>query len=150
MNSEERLKGLLHVLVVFGCLFAAATLMAMFFPYFVRRSVEARRTASHVQLENFKTALGAFRNDCGRFPSTSEGLAALTNCPVGILEKDWRGPYLERIAKDSWGQPYVYRCPGTHSTNGFDIYSCGPDGMSETAGEDADDIAIWPRRQDSR
>jgi general secretion pathway protein G len=91
-------------------------------------------------------ALDALRDDCGRFPTTEEGLAALCIRPAAIGETKWRGPYLSPpIPLDPWGHAYVYRCPGVHNTNGFDIYSCGPDGVSKSGGEDADDITNWPK-----
>jgi general secretion pathway protein G len=96
----------------------------------------------------FKTALDAFQKDCGRFPSNAEGLIALTTRPTDLTEGQWHGPYLDAaIPKDPWGQDYVCRSPGIHNTNGFDICSCGPDGVSTSGGEDADDIANWPKRR---
>jgi hypothetical protein len=38
---------------------------------------------------------------------------------------------------------YVYLCPGIHNTNGFDLYSCGFDGISKSGGNDLDDINNW-------
>jgi hypothetical protein len=57
----------------------------------------------------------------------------------------WRGPYLtvDTIPPDPWEHPYVYRRPGIHGTNGFDLYSCGPDGISKTGGADRNDINSW-------
>jgi general secretion pathway protein G len=101
-----------------------------------------------VQIATFKTALDAFHEDCGRFPSTAEGLAPLTTRPADTSETKWRGPYLgAAIPKDPWGHDYVYRCPGKHNTNSFDLYSLGPDGVSKSGGDDADDIANWPQRR---
>ena len=37
------------------------------------------------------------------------------------------------------GHEYVYRCPGIHDTNGYDLYSLGPDGVGKTG----DDIGNW-------
>ena len=92
-------------------------------------------------------ALDNFKTDCDRFPSTAEGLAALNTRPADIAETKWRGPYLRAaVPKDHWGHDYVYLCPGIRHTNGFDLYSCGPDGVSKTRGDDADDIANWRKR----
>ena len=44
-----------------------------------------------------------------------------------------------------WGHDYVYHCPGQHGTNRFEVYSSGPDGLSKSGGEDADDFASWPK-----
>ena len=60
---------------------------------------------------------------------------------------NWHGPYLDQpfAPEDPWGHPYVYRFPGLHSTNGYDLYSIGPDGISKTGGNDLDDISNWDK-----
>jgi general secretion pathway protein G len=97
------------------------------------------------EIANLKTALASFREDCGRWPRTSEGLTALIKRPADTTERQWRGPYLRTMAipKDAWGREYVYRCPDA-STNGFALYSLGPDGVSRSGGNDPDDINGWP------
>ena len=73
---------------------------------------------------------------CSRFPSTQEGLEALFKEPSGTV--GWKGPYLKRgVPKDPWGNPYMYRYPGQHSANSYDLYSRGPDGQ-EGGGDDID------------
>jgi general secretion pathway protein G len=96
-------------------------------------------------IAEFKTALDAFEVDCGRYPSTSEGSSALITRPPNLGVDQWRGPYLQThaIPSDPWGHQFVYLCPGKHNTDAFDLYSFGPDGMSKTGGEDADDINSW-------
>jgi general secretion pathway protein G len=105
----------------------------------------ARLTAARYDVTSIQTALGVFAVDCGRYPTTSEGIAALINCPTNISSGRWRGPYLDpaKIPTDPWGDVYVYRCPGIHNTNGFDLYSCGADQISKTGGSDPDDINNW-------
>jgi type II secretion system protein G len=78
-------------------------------------------------------------------PSAAEGLVPLIVRPYDIPEQRWRGPYLlvDKIPKDRWGHEYVYRFPGVHNRNGFDIYSLGPDGKSKTGGDDPDDVRTW-------
>jgi general secretion pathway protein G len=52
--------------------------------------------------------------------------------------KNWHGPYIKRgVPNDPWGQPYVYRFPGTNGMD-YDLYSLGPDGR-----EGNDDIVNW-------
>jgi general secretion pathway protein G len=92
-----------------------------------------------------KTVLGMYKVDCGRYPTTEEGLNALIKCPANLPASEWRGPYFDppQLPKDPWDRGYVYRCPGIHNTDGFDLFSCGPDGVSKTGGDDADDINNW-------
>ena len=83
-------------------------------------------------ISNMKTALAIFETDTGRFPTTTEGLAALLKCPQG-LDATWRGPYLEKMPVDKWGHDYIYRCPGTDDPTSYDLSSPGPDGKMGTS-----------------
>jgi general secretion pathway protein G len=103
----------------------------------------ARGAYTFSAIANLTFALEQFEADCDRFPSTAEGLNALVTRPAGIAAKSWHGPYLDKVPKDGWGHDFVYRCPGQHNTNRFDIYSYGRDGLSKSGGEDYDDIANW-------
>jgi general secretion pathway protein G len=90
-------------------------------------------------LETFKTAFG-------RNPTTEEGLEALFKCPADLPQDKWPEPHFLRkewVLNDPWGHPYVYRCPGLHLPGGFDLYSCGRDGVSASGGGDDDDINNW-------
>jgi general secretion pathway protein G len=114
----------------------------------------SRSTATKTQIATFQTALRVFKDDCGRYPATAEGLQALIICPKDIATNSWHGPYLDCVVipLDPWGHEYVYRYPGIHNTNGFDIYSCGADGISKSGGADPDDINNWdelsPRKKE--
>ena len=119
-------------------------IVLMVFEVAMASSDRARPIAVRADLYGgIKSALGQFAVDCGRYPTTSEGLAALMNCPTNLSSGRWRGPYLDKMLIDSWGDEYVYRWPGIHNTNGFDLYSCGYDGISKSGGDDLDDINNW-------
>jgi len=94
-----------------------------------------------INLYGMESMLGMFKVDCGRHPTTAEGLQALITCPTNISPKLWRGPYLDspKLLRDPWGHNFVYRCPGIHNTNSYDLYSAGPDGIKG----DLDDIGNW-------
>ena len=95
--------------------------------------------ATGTQLTNFIRGLDMFKADCGRYPTTQEGLQALVVCPTNILQDRWR-QYFEKIPTDPWGHPYVYLCPGKFNAISYDLYSFGPDGISKSGGNDLDDI----------
>jgi general secretion pathway protein G len=106
----------------------------------------ARFAAAHYDMSGrLKTALEAFRADCGRYPTTREGLQVLIDAPAKGFVEQWYGPYFgaSQLPEDPWGRQYVYRFPATRSANAFDLYSFGPDGVSKSGGNDADDINNW-------
>ena len=113
-----------------------AILAAVVVPKFTARSKDAKIAAAKTSVSAFNTAIATFEVDMGRYPTASEGLAVLRTPPADA--SDWKGPYLEKdIGNDPWGNPYIYRCPGQHNPNGFDLFSMGPDGK-EGGGDDID------------
>jgi len=115
-----------------------AVLAMVVVPKFTGRSEQARVTAARTDIANLETALDAFEVDCGRFPTSEEGLRVLLEPPAGV--QNWRGPYIKRqMPTDPWGNPYVYRYPGAHNQGSYDLSSAGPDGRE---GGD-NDISNW-------
>lgn len=85
-----------------------------------------------------KAPLLKYRIDTGSYPTTEDGgLMALLNQPASKQGK-WKGPYIEKLPEDPWGNPYQYKYPGTKNSDGYDLWSLGPDAQSE-----ADDIGNW-------
>ena len=104
------------------------------------RADTARIVAARTQIQNFMTALGAYKLDTGAFPTTAQGLQALRSKPKDA--RDWAGPYIAYdIPRDPWGREYVYRCPGEHGDEP-DIVSYGRDGQPGGEGPDSD-IVSW-------
>ncbi len=101
------------------------------------RAQRDRTAKARLDIANIETAVQAFELDCGRFPTTEEGLEALVTKPQVI--QNWHGPYLRDLPKDPWGQAYVYRYPSMHEGVSFEMFSPGPDGI---AGNE-DDIGNW-------
>jgi len=98
-----------------------------------------RTDAAKTDIANIETALAAYCRDCGRLPSPSEGLDALSQRPAG--HHDTLGPYLKRAGiKDPWGNPYVYDPDRGAITGEHSVSSAGPDGIAGTA----DDITASP------
>ncbi len=89
------------------------------------------------------TALKMYRVHMGHYPTDEEGgLKALIEKPSDEdASKKWAGPYVEKATdlKDVWNNAYIYRFPGKHNPDGFDLYSCGPDGRADSN----DDIGNW-------
>ncbi|MBW2148201.1 MAG: type II secretion system major pseudopilin GspG [Deltaproteobacteria bacterium] len=124
---------LLVVMIIIGLL------AALVGPRMFGKVDRAKQQSAQTQIELFATALGIYRLDLGKYPSTEQGLAVLREAPPN--EPRWDGPYLPKeIPLDPWGRPYVYKSPGDHED--YDIISYGQDG--QPGGEKNDmDIVSW-------
>ena len=112
-------------------------LAALAFPRFVGRAEQAKNAAAQADIElNIGSALDLYELDNGAYPTTEEGLNALLTKPASA--PNWRGPYLKRRPLDPWGNPYVYKYPGSHNVD-YDLYSYGKN-SSEGGG---DDVTNW-------
>ncbi len=94
---------------------------------------DAKIDSCRVQLEEMSKALDLYRVKYHRYPTTAEGLNALTSPPGG------KTPIMDSIPKDQWDQDFVYVSPGQHNSSKFDLQSKGPDGVADTE----DDIKNW-------
>ncbi len=88
--------------------------------------------------ETVKTPLMMYRINMGGYPTTEEGLTALVSAPDQGRER-WKGPYVDKMPEDPWGNPYKYRYPGVKNPAGYDVWSMGPDKQDGTD----DDIGNW-------
>ena len=120
-----------------------AALAAMVVPRLTGRSEQARRSIAEADVNmNIANALDLYELDNGTFPTTEQGLDALLNEPTTEPRPlEWRGPYLKKEPIDPWNNRYRYRYPGSNNTNGYDLYSVGPDGTEGTE----DDVTNWGR-----
>ncbi len=117
-----------------------ATLAAIVVPKFAGRTEQANVTAAQAQIANFETMLDSFEIDNGYYPKSNDGLVMLVDEPRDA--KNWRGPYMDEIPDDPWGNAYIYECPGKQNNRGYDLTSMGPDGR---LGGD-DDITNWKKK----
>jgi len=126
---------LVEILVVITII---GLIMALVGPRVLNYLGESKAKAAKIQIESFSSALDLYYLDLGRYPNSSEGLAALTrsnNAP------GWNGPYLRggvvpNVPNDPWGHTYVYRSPGERAP--YDIISLGSDGQEGGSGTAAD------------
>src|SRR6201987_1973459 len=102
-------------------------IMGLIGPRVLNYLSESRVKTAKIQIQSFSSALDLFYLDTGRYPTSSEGLAALVRTPSRIA--GWAGPYLKggNVPSDPWNNPYVYRSPGQHAP--YDIVSYGSDGQ---------------------
>ena len=82
-------------------------------------------------IAKLEKALEAYEKDVGAYPSTRQGLEALARRPITVNPEKWKGPYLEEIPTDPWGEEFIYRFPGENDA-AFDLISPGPDRTADT------------------
>lgn len=112
-------------------------LAALVVPQLAKSRQETKINTTKAQLSLLTTAVNQFYNDCNRYPTEAEGLAALVTKPQGLDQ--WNGPYLEKkvVPKDGFGRDFVYKLDKEY---GFEIKSLGADGKEggEPKSADAD------------
>ena len=87
----------------------------------------------------FKEALSTYQLQTGTLPTTDQGLKALWQKPTTDPVPDQWHRIMDEEVLDPWGHSYKYLNPGKHNTDGYDVYSTGPDGQD---GGD-DNIGNW-------
>ena len=120
------------VLVIIGIV------AAMVVPNVIGRPDQARVTVANTDLRTIAASLEMYRLDNRTYPSTAQGLAALSQPPTEPpLPANWvNGGYLPVVPEDPWGSAYRYRSPGSGSP--FDLMSLGADRAPGGEGVDAD------------
>jgi general secretion pathway protein G len=74
-----------------------------------------------------KTRLSDYRKRNGDFPEPPQWLIA-----AGVVDLS----QAVDMSRDAWGSNYVYRYPGRHNPNDYDLFSAGPDRIPDTADDD--------------
>ena len=127
---------LMVVLVIIG------VLAALIVPNVIERADDARVTAARTDVNNLMQALKLYRLDNQRYPTTEQGLQALTAKPSTTpVPANWKaGGYVERLPRDPWGNAYQYLNPGVRGE--IDVFSLGADRARGGEGNAAD-IGNW-------
>lgn len=121
---------LMLVVIIIG------VLSAMVVPRLAGRSEQARIQAAKTDINSsIPLALDLYEMDFGNYP---ESLDYLRTRPATDAES-WRGPYLKKKPLDPWSKAYIYKAPGEHNTDSYDLSSMGNDGQAGTA----DDVVNW-------
>jgi general secretion pathway protein G len=124
------------VVVIIGILAAAIV------PNIIGAADDARVIAAKADIANIGQALKLYRLDNSMYPTTEQGLGALSVKPTTAPQPNnyKNGGYLEKMPKDPWGRAYLYLQPGVKGE--IDIYSLGADGQPGGTGYNAD-IGNW-------
>ena len=142
MSKEQRGFTLIEIMVVVVII---GVLGAIVVPQFMGRPDQAKVTAAKTDIQAIGTSLEMYRLDNAHYPSTLQGLEALSKRPAGTpAARNWNPQgYLKSVPVDPWGTPYQYLNSGVRSGNGsYDLYSFGADGVSGGEGLAAD-IGNW-------
>jgi general secretion pathway protein G len=97
---------------------------------------KAKRAKASADVAELKTGLDRYYLDNGFYPTSDQGLLALTSRPSsGRVPANYEeGGYIQRLPADPWGNPYVYQSNGST----YVLRSLGADGTPGGAGKDAD------------
>ena len=138
MRSERHLGfTLVEVMVVVVILGILAVLIV---PRVIGRTEEARAAAAKHDIATIMQSLKLYHLDNGRYPTNEQGLQALVSRPQSQpAPPNWK-PYLDKLPKDPWGNPYQYLNPGVHGE--IDVFSLGADGQPGGTGADLD-VGSW-------
>jgi general secretion pathway protein G len=119
-------------------------LAALVIPRVMGRAEDARRATTIVQMRLLVSELEKYRIDNGgKVPSTEQGLEALVKEPTSPPKpKRWKGPYIEEVPKDGWGNDFQYL--SLDNGQDFHLWSFGADNVQGGEGLDAD-INSWER-----
>jgi len=138
-NTAKRSRGftLVELLVVLLILGLLAGLVG---PRVLKYLGGAKSDTAQLQIGEFGAGLDLYHLEVGRYPTSDEGLAALSMQPTGV--NNWNGPYLKKkeVPVDPWSNAYHYRSPGENGD--YDLYSLGRDNENDGEGEDAD-VVSW-------
>ncbi len=130
MKKAFTLIELMLVVIIIGIL------SAMVVPRLAGRSEQARTQAAKTDINSsIPLALDLYEMDLGSYPASLDDLRIRS----GANAESWRGPYLKKKPLDPWGKAYIYKAPGEHNTDSYDLSSMGNDGQPATA----DDVVNW-------
>ncbi len=127
---------LLEVMVVIVILGIIASMVV---PNLMGNKEQADKQKVVVDIQQLENALDLYKMQNGFYPTTEQGLQALTTQPTSEpMPRSYpEGGYIKRLPKDPWDNDYLLVSPGEMGR--IDVYSMGPD---RVAGTD-DDIGNW-------
>ena len=139
-KNNKRLRGFsfIEVMVVIIILGLLSSVVGV---YLFDSAEKAKADATKTQIRGLETALDLYRLHNSRYPSSEQGLNALLERPeVGLIPKNWNGPYLRgnKLPEDGWESPFGYI---SENGNDYEIISLGADGIDGGVDLDADIIS---------
>jgi len=128
---------LIEIMVVVVILGILAAIVA---PNVINRIDDASINRAKQDIRGIESALKLYYMDNSRYPTTDQGLEALTTQPNDPSLRNWRGPYLDKLPRDPWNNMYRYLYPGRNGE--FDVFTYGADNQPGGEGINAE-IGNW-------
>ena len=125
---------LIEIMVVIVIL---AILAGLVVPKVVGQSDKARVKTTETALSTVSNALDMYKVDNSRYPTTAQGLEALTTPPADAKNYPDGGYIKGGYPTDGWEKELQYVAPGSESRP-YDLFSLGADGEQGGEGQDAD------------
>jgi len=109
-------------------------LASLVVPRLAGKAERVRRIAAKADIKSsIAAALDLYEIDMDEYPRQLEDLVEDNSG-----DENWDGPYLKKVPKDPWRNPYYYRYPGEHNKD-YDLASLGKDGVMGSE----DDVINW-------
>lgn len=130
--SNERGMTLIEIMIVIAII---AGLMAVLGANVNNAMKRSRVEQTKLQIKEVSKQLEAYNLACGSYPSSDQGLKALTTHPGNDVCPNWGPePYYKKLPKDQWNQPFIYESDGSK----FFLKSLGADKKEGGEGYDRD------------
>ena len=125
---------LIEIMVVIVIL---AILAGLVVPKVVGQSDKARVKTTETALATVSNALDMYKVDNSRYPTTAQGLEALTTPPAEAKNYPEGGYIKGGYPTDGWENEMQYVAPGSEGRP-YDLFSLGGDNQQGGEGQDAD------------
>lgn len=125
---------LIEIMVVIVIL---AILAGLVVPKVVGQSDKARVKTTETALSTVSNTLDMYKVDNSRYPTTAQGLEALSTPPADAKNYPEGGYIKGGYPTDGWENELQYVSPGSEGRP-YDLFSLGADGQQGGEGQDAD------------
>ncbi|MFK7912213.1 MAG: type II secretion system major pseudopilin GspG [Akkermansiaceae bacterium] len=95
-------------------------------------SDSAKITQAEQDQKMYLVALQRYETLAGQYPTEQQGLKALVDRPTTAPRPRKWSSMMDRLVDDPWGNPYIYKFPGSKRKNKPEIISWGQDGLEGT------------------
>ncbi|MHC4321429.1 MAG: type II secretion system protein GspG [Planctomycetota bacterium] len=150
LQTGEKGFTLMELLVVIGIIIIIAAAILTVIPGMRQKT---QKKATKAFMERLDIAIEQYYDDNRTYPSTGITNLKTTLQPSDSTSKQYIEFNDDEVDVDNivdlWGNSFVYvsstdATPNNNTTT-YDLYSTGPDGITSSSGDDADDINNWSR-----